>query len=174
MTRSLAASAFLLCATPAFAQSPDLPSMWNCVAETKAVCFGGECEPVRTVAHYEIDFLLWSYARCTEDACYGGQFYNDWGAVEGQLVVTSLYLTSAISISPDNRFVETFSDGTKAFATEGACKPDGAKWASYTGTMLETWAAFDAWQKAANASPLPASPEHGPWDDAPIVRSPGT
>ncbi|MBJ7448450.1 MAG: hypothetical protein JHC81_13030 [Brevundimonas sp.] len=129
------------------------PSLWRCDPETKVSCLDGVCTSVDLTTFIEVDFALWSYARCTDEGCYGGQ-ENDWREYGGELVVGAYYLPQTLVLQSENTFVDTAYQGNQVFISTGKCEPiarDGNTSKAAAG-ILETYRIFRATQDAANAA----------------------
>lgn len=141
---------FVLWSVPslALAQSPALPSLWNCVAETKAQCYGTDCEIMAVNSTVEVDFINWSYARCSE-GCYGGQS-NTWVEdTEGNVMVLATDMPQHLVLQRENRFVDVAWVAGKTYISEGRCWP-ALKDQTTRLPILEVYAAFKDWQDRVN------------------------
>ena len=133
----------------ALAQTPNMPSLWNCVAATKVECVLGACR-VSVPSTTEFDLINWSYARCSE-GCFGGQS-NHWSERDGELTVTSLSLSQLAVIRSDNSFTDIAVVHGVTYVSEGTCKADYRNGdAESSANLIDSWLAFDAWQKAESA-----------------------
>lgn len=149
MKTSVFAAAILIMPSMALAQTPNMPSLWTCVAATKVECVLGACR-ASSPSTIEFDLINWSYTRCSE-GCFGGQS-NDWSERGGDLTVTSLSLPQLAVIHSDNSFTDIAVVHGATYVSEGICKADYRNGdAESSANLIDSWLAFDAWQKAESA-----------------------
>lgn len=106
----------------AHAQADVLPSLWNCVGDTRVTCAESACLAAPVVGTVQVSFQGWRYERCAE-VCTSGIFTAWREDSYGSVFAIASDAPQHLILRPGNRFQDVASDRDHTVITEGRCYP---------------------------------------------------